>query len=820
MSFSLSPIQVPSAKEFDGLPEAINNGAVAGALRSRGFNVQTAHIRELKVDSGLLETSGGTATIPPGATGTQTAQFTLRLVGPDATLGNGGLLRVLMRDGIATQLGSGAAAAGFFGGAADAVSVTNSRLVNVKLVRAPGGGGDAGGSAQGSRRRRTRRSLLLLEGAPPAGSPERAAAVAKASVERAADAQTTKEAAAAAASAAPEAAAAAADGAAPPPRPVVAMAGGAGTVSGPYRFDRDAASSPAIDVTVTITRLTPGSVRSVYADVSTLSETNQFTNLLKAAGYRIDSVRDAPVTGWFTVDGKPYGTRSSLTDRARVGDWRPLARAVVIPFIVTGVLAVLACALCCLLRSRQVQRDRNSGVYYKDAGCWPRFLGGRSLPRSTGLDAAVAAAVRKAGGPVSAAELLLRDIESGGKAAASAGSPGTGGGGGRGGSGCIHGAFATAAGAGGAGNGSGSDGAAAGGRSSGSGALAPTSRRSSSMEGAASASSAAFLADDDPYGRLARGWQLDPASLQILTKPDGSEWELGAGTSGRVFKALYNGVQEVAVKVFNDALPSLAALAEEEERERSASEEAAAGGGGGGGGFGGKRRSSASSGVAGGPRRPAAAGLKTVLKAAMAFSSSLGRGGSGKRSASGEAGAAAAAGHDGGAAAAVVSPPSSLATEAPTTESSYSMAAATKAAATDVTSAPAGGLATAQSKGAGLSSAALTKKPQSRQRAAAKQQLEDLAREVLLLRACHDRNVVAFVGASVQSGHAVLVTVRRFFFCSFEVLSWRERERERVRTNERARERERGKTHVFFPSFPELILLSSQLASPQNFPSK
>jgi hypothetical protein len=32
---------------------------------------------------------------------------------------------------------------------------------------------------------------------------------------------------------------------------------------------------------------------------------------------------------------------------------------------------------------------------------------------------------------------------------------------------------------------------------------------------------------------------------------------------------------------------------------------------------------------------------------------------------------------------------------------------------------------------------------------------------VLLLRACHDRNVVSFVGASVQSGHAVLVTVRK-----------------------------------------------------------
>jgi serine/threonine protein kinase len=36
--------------------------------------------------------------------------------------------------------------------------------------------------------------------------------------------------------------------------------------------------------------------------------------------------------------------------------------------------------------------------------------------------------------------------------------------------------------------------------------------------------------------------------------------------------------------------------------------------------------------------------------------------------------------------------------------------------------------------------------------------VEELAREVLLLRACHDRNIVSFVGASIQAGHAVLVT--------------------------------------------------------------
>ena len=753
-SFSISPISVPAAKEFEQLPEAVSGGAVAAQLRSRGFNVQTVHIRELKVDNALLESAGANETLPAGATGSSVVQFTLRLMGPDALLGNGGLLRVLMRDGIATQLASGTAATtGKGGGPAvpDAVSVANSRLVDVKLVRAPGGAGDPAPR----RRRSSRRSLLLLEGAPPAGSPERAAAVAKASAETAKDAATIK---AAAASAEAAAAAASGDPARATPQSS-SLATGSTTSPTAYRFDHAAATSPAIDVTAAITHLSSEGVRRVYADINTLSETNQFTNLLKAAGYRIDSARDAPITSWFTVDGVPYGSRSSLVERAQAGDARPLARAIVIPLFVLGLFAVIACCLCSL-RRRQMKKDRETGIYYRNAGCWPRFLGGSSLPRSTGLDAAVAAAVRKAGGPVSAAELLLRDIESGGKAAASA--PGISGGGKSGSGGLLHGAFA-AVGAGGAGSGTSGDGggAAGGGARSGSGALPP--RASPSMDGttpAASASAAGAFLDDDPYGRLARGWQLDPASLQILTKPDGSEWELGCGTSGRVYKALYNGVQEVAVKVFNEALPSLQALAEEEERveEEEVGGKAGAAAGG-GGGLGGKRRSSTNH---GGTPKKSAAGLKTAFRAAMAFRRS-GTGASGKRSACGEA----AAEDDSEAAVAVVSPPSSLATEAPATNSSSStMATATKAnaAATDVTSAPAGGLVTAQSKGAGLSSAdsTLTKKPPppSRQRAAAKQQLEDLAREVLLLRACHDRNVVSFVGASVQSGHAVLVTVR------------------------------------------------------------
>ena len=765
-SFSLSPISVPSPKEFEQLPDAINGGAVAAELRKRGYAVQTVHIADLKVDNVLLDSRGGNANLPAGATGKQTVQFTLRLMGPDAVLGNGGLLRVLMQDGIATQLAAGSSARGGSAEVEDAVSVTN-----VKLVRDPGDTGSKRRRRRSSSRKlmqHLQRSLLLLEGAPPAGSPERADAVAKASAETAADAATVKVVAAAAAAptggneTTTAATTATVATTAKPSSP--APSAPATTTPIPYQFDYAAATEPTIDVTAMITHLSPDGVKRVYSDVNTLTETNQFTNLLKAAGYRIDSVRAAPVAGWFLVDGKPYGSRSSLVERAQAGDARPLARAIVIPLLVLGILAVLACFLCSL-RRRQLDSDREAGIYYRSAGWWPRFLGGSSLPRSTGLD--VAAAVRKAGGPVSAAELLLRDIESGGKAASAA--PGNSGGSGSSG---LQGAFAASAGNGGGSGGGGANGDGGGGGGGGSdgrsGCTAlPADRASSQMDDSASNAASAFL-DDYPYGRLARGWQLDPASLQILTKPDGSEWELGSGTSGRVYKALYNGVQEVAVKVFNDALPSLAALAEEGERE-SASEEvgrkaSAASSGGGGGGGGGARKT--------------AAGLKNAFRAAMAFRSSRSSG-SGKRSASGGGGEGTAAAEDENkAAAAVVSPPSSLGTEAPATNSASSSSTTKKATsttvtATDISSAPAGGLAAAPSKGAGISTPSTLKKPPlplSKQRAAAKQQLEDLAREVLLLRACHDRNVVSFVGASVHSGHAVLVTVRFLLCVEFCVL--------------------------------------------------
>lgn len=40
-----------------------------------------------------------------------------------------------------------------------------------------------------------------------------------------------------------------------------------------------------------------------------------------------------------------------------------------------------------------------------------------------------------------------------------------------------------------------------------------------------------------------------PAEIQILKRSDGSEWRLGAGGFGTVYKAMRNGVQPVAVKV-------------------------------------------------------------------------------------------------------------------------------------------------------------------------------------------------------------------------------------------------------------------------------
>lgn len=47
-------------------------------------------------------------------------------------------------------------------------------------------------------------------------------------------------------------------------------------------------------------------------------------------------------------------------------------------------------------------------------------------------------------------------------------------------------------------------------------------------------------------------WQSLYRHFVICRRPDGTLWNLGSGAYGTVFKALLDGVQEVAVKVFHD----------------------------------------------------------------------------------------------------------------------------------------------------------------------------------------------------------------------------------------------------------------------------
>lgn len=44
-------------------------------------------------------------------------------------------------------------------------------------------------------------------------------------------------------------------------------------------------------------------------------------------------------------------------------------------------------------------------------------------------------------------------------------------------------------------------------------------------------------------------WELNPTDVQICVRPDGSQWKLGKGGFGEVFKATKDGLDEVAVKV-------------------------------------------------------------------------------------------------------------------------------------------------------------------------------------------------------------------------------------------------------------------------------
>ena len=49
------------------------------------------------------------------------------------------------------------------------------------------------------------------------------------------------------------------------------------------------------------------------------------------------------------------------------------------------------------------------------------------------------------------------------------------------------------------------------------------------------------------------GWAIDPSEITITKRKDGSDWVLGAGTYGKVYKGVRGGVQDVAVKMLHYA---------------------------------------------------------------------------------------------------------------------------------------------------------------------------------------------------------------------------------------------------------------------------
>lgn len=51
-------------------------------------------------------------------------------------------------------------------------------------------------------------------------------------------------------------------------------------------------------------------------------------------------------------------------------------------------------------------------------------------------------------------------------------------------------------------------------------------------------------------------WQIDQQDITLCQRPDGRLWELGAGASAKVYRALKSGVQVVAAKVFQDRDPN------------------------------------------------------------------------------------------------------------------------------------------------------------------------------------------------------------------------------------------------------------------------
>ncbi|KAK9830253.1 hypothetical protein WJX72_010587 [[Myrmecia] bisecta] len=54
-------------------------------------------------------------------------------------------------------------------------------------------------------------------------------------------------------------------------------------------------------------------------------------------------------------------------------------------------------------------------------------------------------------------------------------------------------------------------------------------------------------------GTFVHGWDIGTGNIEICRRPDGSEWVLGEGSFGMVYRAVRSGVQDVAVKVLTRA---------------------------------------------------------------------------------------------------------------------------------------------------------------------------------------------------------------------------------------------------------------------------